>query len=71
MLPSTFTLVLVLTASSDSTTQYLIADYAGLKSCETAGHSRAERQLQLYEDAQAQWYCMESFTPVISEVPND
>jgi hypothetical protein len=69
MLPSTFTLVLVLTASSGATTQHLIADYSSLKACETAGHSRADSQRPLYMAAQVQWYCMENPEPVAGDVP--
>ncbi len=59
MVTSTFALVFVLTTSLGAVTQYLVAEFSSLQSCEAAGRSQAESQRPLHPDSQLQWYCME------------
>jgi hypothetical protein len=50
MVTSTFAPVLVLTTSSGTITQYLVAEFSSLQSCETAGRSQAENRRPLQPD---------------------
>jgi hypothetical protein len=59
MVTSTFALVLVLTTSLGDVTQYLVAEFSSLQSCEAAGLSQAENQRPLHPNSRLQWYCLE------------
>jgi hypothetical protein len=54
-----FALVLVLTSPFGAVTQYVVAEFPSLQSCEAVGQSHAKSQRPLYPDSQLQWYCME------------
>jgi hypothetical protein len=54
-----FVLALVLTSPFGAVTQYVVAEFPSLQSCDAAGQSYAKSQRPLHPDSQLQWYCME------------